>query len=99
MSQFLITILAEIARMERKTIENRLNSGYKNYRAKGGVVGRKNGFHKSEDVMCEQYMEEIKMLKKGYSYRHISQITNTNKNTLTKLRRLFIEQNSDVHTI
>jgi DNA invertase Pin-like site-specific DNA recombinase len=90
MSQFLITILAEIARMERKTIENRLSSGYKNYRAKGGCVGRKNGFRKSEDVMCEQYAEEIKMLKRGYNYQHISQITNTNKNTLTKLKQLFL---------
>jgi DNA invertase Pin-like site-specific DNA recombinase len=89
MSQFLITILAEIARMERKTIETRLVSGYKNFRLKGGTVGRKNGFRKSEDVMREEYDEEIKMLKKGYSYQHISQITSTNKNTLTKLKKMF----------
>lgn len=89
MSQFLITILAEIARMERRTIENRLGSGYRNYRAKGGIVGRKSGFRKSEETMREEYSEEIKMLKKGYSYQHISQITRTNKNTLTKLKRVF----------
>jgi DNA invertase Pin-like site-specific DNA recombinase len=41
MSQFLITILAEVARMERKTIRERVESGYKNYRANGGKVGRK----------------------------------------------------------
>lgn len=41
MSQFLITILAEIARMERKTIKERMVSGYNNYREKGGKVGRK----------------------------------------------------------
>jgi hypothetical protein len=29
-------------------------------------------------------------LKKGYSYQHISKITNTNKNTLTKLRKIFL---------
>ena len=91
MSQFMVTILAEISRMERKTIENRLSSGYHNYRSKGGVVGRKNGFRKSEEVMLEQYAEEIKMLKKGYSYQHIGQITMTNKNTLTKLKKLFVE--------
>lgn len=43
MSQFLITILAEVARMERKTIRERVESGYKNYRANGGKVGRKGG--------------------------------------------------------
>ncbi len=46
MSQFLMTILAEVARMERKSIENRLQSGYQNFRATGGVVGRKVGFRK-----------------------------------------------------
>lgn len=91
MSQFLVTILAEVARMERKTIENRLSSGYQNFRANGGTVGRKTGFRKSDEVMKDQYQEEIKMLKKGYSFAHISQITSTNKNTLTKLKKLFVD--------
>ena len=38
MSQFLITILAEVARMERKTIRERVESGYNNFRANGGKV-------------------------------------------------------------
>lgn len=91
MSQFLITILAEIARMERRTIENRLSSGYKNFRQKGGIVGRREGFRKSNESMKVEYDEEIRMLKRGYSYRHIGQITNTNKNTLTKLKKLFVD--------
>ena len=91
MSQFLITILAEVARMERKTIENRLASGYQNFRNAGGVVGRKIGFKKTDDAMNEQYSEQIKMLKKGYNFTHINQITATNKNTLTKLKKLFVD--------
>jgi DNA invertase Pin-like site-specific DNA recombinase len=91
MSQFLITILAEVARMERKTIENRLQSGYKNFRAVGGVVGRKAGFRKSSEAMKEEYCEEIKLLKKGYSFTHINKICNTNKNTLTKLKKLYVD--------
>ena len=47
MSQFLITILAEVARMERKTIRERVESGYNNFRANGGKVGRKEGYRKS----------------------------------------------------
>ena len=91
MSQFLITILAEVARMERKTIENRLQSGYKNFRAVGGVVGRKAGFRKSSEAMKEEYCEEIKMLKKGYSFTHINKLCKTNKNTLTKLKKLYVD--------
>jgi DNA invertase Pin-like site-specific DNA recombinase len=91
MSQFLITILAEVARLERSSIEIRLQSGYINFRAVGGVVGRKSGYRKSTEVMKEQYCEEIKMLKKGYSFTHINKITNTNKNTLTKLKKLYVD--------
>ena len=90
MSQFLVTVLAEIARMERRTIQNRLHSGYQNYRANSGKVGRKQGYRKSADDMKMEYAEEIKMLKKGYSYNHINRITSTNKNTLTKLKKLFL---------
>lgn len=51
MSQFLITILAEVARMERKTIRERVESGYNNFRANGGKVGRKAGYMKSDETM------------------------------------------------
>jgi len=88
MSQFLITILAEVARMERKTIRERVKSGYKNFRANGGKVGRKAGYQKSESDMKEQYTEEIKLLKKGYSLRNISKITGTSINTIRKCKAL-----------
>ena len=88
MSQFLITILAEVARMERKTIRERVESGYKNYRANGGKVGRKIGYKKAEETIREQYTEEIKLLKKGYSLRNISKITGTSINTIRKCKSL-----------
>ena len=84
MSQFLITILAEVARMERKTIRERVESGYKNYRANGGKVGRKEGYRKSDIEMKEQYAEEIRLLRKGISLRDISKITGTSINTIRK---------------
>lgn len=88
MSQFLITILAEVARMERKTIRERVESGYKNFRANGGKVGRKEGYRKSEADMREQYSEEIRLLRKGISLRNISKITGTSVNTIRKCQSL-----------
>ena len=88
MSQFLITILAEVARMERKTIRERVESGYKNFRANGGKVGRKEGYRKSETDMREQYAEEIRLLRKGISLRNISRITGTSVNTIRKCQSL-----------
>lgn len=88
MSQFLVTILAEVARMERKTIRERVESGYRNYRANGGKVGRKEGYRKSESEMREQYAEEIRLLRKGISLRNISKITGTSVNTIRKCQSL-----------
>ena len=87
MSQFLITILAEIARMERKTIRERMNSGYKNFREQGGVVGRKQGYTKNDDQMKQQYSQEIKLLRKGLSLREISKLTGHSVNTIRKVVR------------
>lgn len=91
MSQFLITILSEIARMERKTIKERMDSGYKNFRANGGSVGRKQGYRKSDGTMKAEYAEEIRLLKKGYSLRNVAKLTNTSINTLRKLSINFVK--------
>lgn len=88
MSQFLITILAEVARMERKTIRERVESGYKNHLAKGLSVGRKIGYRKDNEAMKTQYSEDIKLLRKGYSLRNIQKITGTSVNTLRKVNAL-----------
>lgn len=89
MSQFLITILSEVARMERKTIKERMDSGYQNFRKNGGVVGRKQGYRKSDEVMREEYAEEIRLLKRGYSLRNVCKLTGTSVNTLRKLNVIF----------
>lgn len=88
MSQFLITILAEVARMERKTIRERVASGYTNFISNGGKVGRKQGYRKTEEQMREQYTKEIQLLKKGLSLRNIQSITSTSVNTLRKLKEI-----------
>lgn len=96
MSQFLITILAEVARMERKTIKERMDSGYQNFRANGGLVGRKQGYRKSDEAMKEEYAEEIRLLKRGYSLRNVSKLTHTSINTLRKLAIKFLLNYSSI---
>ena len=88
MSQFLITILSEVSRLERKTIRERVSSGYTNYRNQGGKVGRKEGYRKSVEQMKTDYQKEIQLLKKGLSLRNIRAITSTSVNTLRKLQKI-----------
>ena len=89
MAQFLITILAEIARMERSTIKERMNSGYKQFRSLGGKVGRKEGYTKSSDMYRNEYSDIIRLLKKGLSLRNVAKLTNHSLNTVSKCKRLF----------
>jgi len=92
MAQFLCTILLEVARMERSTIKQRMESGYINYRNKGGKVGRKEGYKKTDDMLRQEYVEEIKLLKKGISLRNISKITGRSVNTLRKVSSICISK-------
>ena len=75
MSQFMITLLAEVARMERRTIKERMASGYNNFRANGGKVGRKTGYRKSDEDFRTQYKDVFRLLGKGVSLRDISKAT------------------------
>ena len=87
-AQLVIGILGQFNSMERNLIRSRMESGYNNYRANGGVVGRRVGFKKSDDAMKEQYKEESRLLRKGLSLRNVSKITGTSINTLRKIKAI-----------
>ena len=87
-AQLVMGILAQFNSLERTLIRNRMESGYNHFRAVGGKVGRKPGYRKSDDVMREQYQEEIKLLRKGLSLNNIYRITHTSPNTLQKLKKI-----------
>ena len=88
-----IAVLGTCAEMERENIKYRLNSGKEKYIAEGGKVGRKEGYKKSDEQMKEEYAEEIRLLKKGYSLRNVQKITSTSINTLRKVKKLTEKQN------
>jgi len=88
MAQLLVSLLSEIANLEKGYIRERMQSGYKNHLAKGLSVGRKVGYRKCDEAMKLQYNEDIKLLKKGYSLRNIKKITGTSVNTLRKVKAI-----------
>ena len=89
MSQFLITILAEVARMERKTIRERVESGYKNFRANGGKVGRKVGSTKSKERKQQEYAKVIRSLRAGKSIRDTAMICSVSISTVQRIKKEF----------
>ena len=50
-ASIMVTVLAEMANIERSNIQYRLNSGRANYIANGGKLGRKKGSTKSEEKL------------------------------------------------
>lgn len=87
LANMVLGILAHFNSVERSVLRSRMTSGYNQFRAKGGKVGRKVGYRKSDDEMT-QYVEEIKLLKKGISLQNTYRITGTSPNTLMKIKRL-----------
>ena len=85
----LLATLATCAEMERDNISHRLNSGYKQYRANGGRVGRKPGSVKSVEKLKDEYREVIKELEKGESIRRTAKLHDVSISTVQRIKKLF----------
>lgn len=89
----MVTVLAEMANIERSNIQYRLNSGRANYIANGGKLGRKRGSIKPEEKLREEYKETILLLKKGYSIRNIAKLQGIGISTVQRIKKQFINNN------
>lgn len=90
-ASIMVTVLAEMANIERANIQYRLNSGRANYIAKGGKLGRKAGSIKTAERKREEYRETIALLKKGYSVRNIAKLQGIGVSTVQRIRSQFIK--------
>ena len=88
-----IAVLGTCAEMERENIKFRLNSGKAQYLAKGGKVGRKEGYRKSDEKLQEEYAGVIKMLRKGYPVRMIAKSEGVGISTVMRIKKKFIDNN------
>lgn len=87
-----IAVLGTCAEMERENIKYRLNSGKAQYIAKGGKVGRKDGYRKPEDKLLSEYSGVIKQLKKGYPIRMIAKNEGVGISTVQRIKKRFIDE-------
>jgi DNA invertase Pin-like site-specific DNA recombinase len=85
-----IAVLGTCAEMERENIKFRLNSGKAQFMAKGGKVGRKEGYKKPDEKFQEQYATVIKQLRKGYPIRMIAKNCGVGISTVQRIKKKFI---------
>lgn len=86
-----IAVLGTCAEMERENIKFRLNSGKAQFIAKGGKVGRKEGYKKPDEKLQEEYAGVIKMLRKGYPIRMIAKSEGVGISTVMRIKKKFID--------
>lgn len=88
-ASIMVTVLAEMANIERTNIAYRLNSGRESYIAKGGKLGRKEGSTKTIEQKKEEYKEVISLLKKEYSIRNVAKLANVSMSTVQRIKKEF----------
>ena len=93
-------LVTELSRLGRDTLQvlqaieilnqNKVSVFIQNYNIETLTpkVGRRIGYTKSDEAMREEYAEELRLLKRGYSLRNTSKLTGTSINTLRKLAKL-----------
>ena len=93
----MIATLSTCAQIERESIRFRMKSGYDNYRAKGGKVGRKEGYRMNIETYESKYPELVADLRKKieknlrgdkYSVRYLAKEHNVNESTVQAITRL-----------
>ena len=88
-ASIMVTVLAEMANIERSNIVCRLNSGRDSYIASGGKLGRRKGSCKSTERKKEEYKEVISFLKRGYSVRNTAKLSSVSVSTVQRVKREF----------
>ncbi|WP_270439270.1 recombinase family protein [Bacteroides bouchesdurhonensis] len=89
-ASIMVTVLAEMANIERSNIQYRLNSGRANYISNGGKLGRKTGSTKTEEKKKEEYKDTIALLKKGYSVRNVAKLQSIGISTVQRIKNQFL---------
>jgi DNA invertase Pin-like site-specific DNA recombinase len=89
MASIIITVMAEMAAIERTNIIYRLNSGRSNHIAKGGKLGRNKGSIKTTEKKKEEYKQVISLLKKGNSVRNTAKLANVGVSTVQRIKKEF----------
>ena len=80
-ASIMVTVLAEMANIERSNISN------------GGKLGRKTGSTKTEEKKKEEYKDTIALLKKGYSVRNVAKLQSIGISTVQRIKNQFLSNN------
>ncbi|THV60590.1 recombinase family protein [Chryseobacterium candidae] len=86
--KLIISVMANIAEMERETLLERQREGIKIAVAKGVYKGRLKGSVETNDQVLEKYKDVVKFLNKGQSLRNTAKLCNVSLGTVQKVKKV-----------
>ena len=84
--KLIISVMANIAEMERETMLERQREGIALAKAKGNYKGRERGSKESKEDFLAKYPEVVKHLKKGQSIRNTMKLAGVSLGTVQKVK-------------
>ncbi len=85
-AQFLFTLLAEFARLERETLRERILSGLDEARRQGIKIGRPAGTTEEKAAFLKKYAAVARQLRAGLSVRKTAKLCAVAINTVRKVK-------------
>ncbi|WP_425390778.1 recombinase family protein [Ekhidna sp.] len=87
-TKLIVTIMADLARLESEQMSYRIKSGIRSRKSKGLTTGRKVGSIESREKFLAKHSDIQKYLAKGYSSREIQKLCKSSPNTIKKVKDL-----------
>ena len=84
----IVSVMANVAVMERETLLERQREGIAIAKAKGTYKGRVRGSVESSDEFLAKYKGVVKLLKKNISLRKIAKLEDVSLGTVQKVKKL-----------
>lgn len=85
-ASIMFSLLAELARNERETLVERINSGLDKARRDGKTLGRPQGSTLDRTDLLSKHKDVVKQLRAGQSIRNTAKITGKGASTVQRVR-------------
>ena len=92
MTDLIIGVLAQFARIERESIVQRVRSGLQRAKAQGKIIGRPTGSTEENSELLLKYKPVVQDIESNISIRKIAKIHNISQNTILKVKRAMLEK-------
>jgi DNA invertase Pin-like site-specific DNA recombinase len=82
----MLALLAEMARSEGELLRERINSGLREARRKGVILGRPKGTTLDHKVFLQKHKDIVRLLKAGHSVRNTAKIVGKGVSTVQRVK-------------